>query len=136
MQQIIIGLFIMILIACNQQHFQTNAKPYKSSDTTHIESARTELQVLASFDGGFYYVHKIKGIEVRDGVEVDFYHNGKVKTITNYENGKVNGVWLRLNKNGSVCFMTRFINGYPIELKHCSNGKIGDFYDISCGCDL
>src|SRR5574343_1246423 len=62
---------------------------------------KTELHILPSLiDGSSYIVHKIKGTELRDGVEVDFYTDGKVKSIVNYENGKVNGVWLRLNQDG------------------------------------
>jgi len=119
MKQIIIGLFIMCIASVNGF-----SNPMK-----------TELQVLSASDGGFYFVHKIKGTEIRDGVEVDFYKNGKVKTIVNYENGKVNGIWLRLNRNGSTCFRVPFINDIPITLKVCNNGSSGDFYTFSCGCD-
>ena len=96
---------------------------------------KTELRILPSFLGGSYIVHKIKGTEIRDGVEVDFYTNGKVKVIVNYENGKANGVWLRLNRDGSTCFRMQFINDNPVGLKYCSNGASGDFYTMSCGCD-
>ena len=96
---------------------------------------KTELRILPQIDGGSYIVHKIKGTEIRDGVEVDFYTDGKVKVITNYENGKVNGIWLRLNRDGSTCFKMQFINDTPIGAKLCANGASGDFYTMSCGCD-
>lgn len=97
---------------------------------------KTEFSKQSSVFGGFYIVHKIKDTEIRDGVEVDFYNDGKVKTIINYENGSIHGIWIRLNRDGTTCFRMIFDNDKPVGNKVCNNGKIGDFYTLECGCDL
>lgn len=125
MKKLLLIALTSILIGCDKE---------PKADNIMLTELRIKTSVIAGESN--YIVHKIKGTEIRDGVEIDFYDDLKIKAICNYENGKANGIWLRYNRNGELCFSMEFINDKPTRQKICINGNMGDFYTFECGCDL
>jgi len=108
MKQIIIGLFIILLVACNQQPVQVTVKTDTPRDTVYNTTYKDGTDCMCDSIQSYYYdsgalMWEIPFINEKEhGVSKWYYENGKLAGTATYKNCKLAGY------------------------KKCSDGRVGN----------
>lgn len=77
--------------------------------TESIAGSDAELAIKKDATGGISESGVIRG-GVKDGVYITYYPEGRIKTLSNYVNGKLNGVHLELSEREQVEAKSYYLN--------------------------
>ena len=156
MKQIIIGLFIMLLVACNQQPVQGTVKMDTPRDTVYNTTYKDGTDCMCDSIQSYYYdsgvlmweIPYINGKEhgvckwyhesgalMREipringnvhGVVKSYYKSGALRWEIPCINEKEHGVGKWYYENGKLAGTATYKNGKLAGYKKCSDGRVGN----------